>query len=80
MDAEELIDKCLAIDLKEEEEDIVTFMGRMKINGENCGTLPGGKGVTHTNYKQGWFEGSNATSLETSLENGQRSKDWKYGA
>lgn len=34
MDAEELIRKCEAVHLKEEEEDIVTFMGRIKIHGE----------------------------------------------
>lgn len=40
MDTEELIRKCPAVALKEEEEDLVTVMGRMKIKGEklaaNC--------------------------------------------
>lgn len=40
MDTVELIRKCQAVVLKEEEEDIVNFMGRMKIKGEetaaNC--------------------------------------------
>lgn len=34
MDTEELIRKCQAVALKEEEEDIVTFMGRIKIKGD----------------------------------------------
>ena len=34
MNTEELIRKCQAIALKEEEEDVVTFMGRMKTKGE----------------------------------------------
>lgn len=34
MDTEELILKCQAVAIKEEEEDIVTIMGRMKIKGE----------------------------------------------
>ena len=38
MDAEELIRKCQAVTLKEEEEDIETFMGRMKIKGEKVAT------------------------------------------
>lgn len=33
MDTEELIRKFQVVALKEEEEDIVTFMGRMKIKG-----------------------------------------------
>lgn len=40
MDVEKLIRKCQEIALKEEEDDIVTFMGRMKIKREkivaNC--------------------------------------------
>lgn len=35
MDTEELIRKCQAVSIKEEEEDIVTIMGIMKIKGEN---------------------------------------------
>lgn len=38
MDAEELIKKCQAVALKEEDEDIVTFMGRMKIKGGKIAT------------------------------------------
>lgn len=34
MDTEELIHKCQAVAIKEEEEDIVIIMGRMKIKGE----------------------------------------------
>lgn len=40
MDVEELLRKCQAIALKEEDDDIVTFVGRMKIKREiffaNC--------------------------------------------
>lgn len=51
MDAKELIYKCHAVHLKEEEEDIVTFMGRKKIHGrENGCPLPCWKGAAYKKH------------------------------
>lgn len=38
MDSEDLVRKCQAVVAKEKEEDIVNFMGRMKLKGEEVAT------------------------------------------
>lgn len=66
MDVEELLRKCQAIALKEEDDDIVTFMGRMKIKRENCCKLLVQESLTHARREHGGAERSYATSLENS--------------
>lgn len=55
MDVDKLIRKCQAVHLKEEEEDVVTFMGRIKILGEKMAAhcLVGNVLVTRSINKEG---------------------------